>query len=182
MMTSTANPFDGHDGKVEKLLRSVPCEAVELFSTLAAPAQGRIDGDYAGAVGRYLNEDWEMLMSRSGLGTWLGKRYTSDAADGTRGEGCNLYRREGGVGQSLRFAWHIGPSTIDGRPALMMHYGAFDNWAGRQDLVDELRVWRDDLLLGLFHTGEPVPNFTAEGEGERSAVGFFVLKGPASKL
>ena len=59
-----------------------------------------------------------------------------------------------------------------------MRYSEFDNWAGRRDLIDELRVLQPGLLLGIFHTREPVALFTPRGGTGRSAIELFVLAGP----
>jgi hypothetical protein len=64
----------------------------------------------------------------------------------------------------------MGPSQIDGRPALIMTYGSFNNRSGNRDLVDEIRKLEDGIYLGLG---------TARAEdGSRTAPGPFVLTGP----
>lgn len=177
-MTEIAvNPFDDTDEALQQLLNLPPEQAVQLFSTLGSPVASTVAGEYAGRIGNYLRRDWDEMMAESGLGRWLGKGYRGGTAGDRSGEGYNIYSRDGQITRSMRFSWHIGPSTIGSRPALMMHYSAFDNWAGKRDLVDELRIWRDDVLLGVFHTDQPVQRFTAAGGGPRSAIGFFVLKG-----
>lgn len=176
MTKIAASPFDETDEALEQLLSLPPERAVQLFSTLGSPVDSTVAGEYAGRIGDYLRRDWDEMMAESSLGRWLGKGYRASAAGDPPGEGYNIYSLDGQITRSMHFSWHIGPSTIDGRAALMMHYSAFDNWAGKRDLIDELRIWRDDVLLGVFHTDRPVPRFTAAGDGPRSAIGFFVLK------
>lgn len=160
---------------LEELLRLTPDEAVALFRTLEPPAAGDIPGDYSGHIPLAMRDNWDALFAGAGLGVWLGKAYRLDGGSRTSGQGSNLYRKDGRVEQTLPFAWNLGPSTVDGRPALMMFYSAFRSWAGKRDLIDELRLISPELLLGLYHTSAPVENFTPRVAGDRSAVEFFVL-------
>lgn len=160
---------------LEELLRLAPDEAVELFRTLEPPAASDIPAEYSGHIPLAMRDDWEALFAGSGLGAWLGKEYRLEGGSRTSGQGSNLYRNGGGIERTLPFAWNLGPSTVDRRPALMMFYGAFRSWAGKRDLIDELRLVSPGLLLGLYHTSAPVENFTPRAAGDRSAVEFFVL-------
>ena len=160
---------------LEELLHLAPDEAVDLFRTLAPPAASDIPGDYSGHIPLAMRDNWETLFAGSGLGVWLGKEYRLESGSRTSGQGSNIYRKDGRTEHTLPFAWNLGPSTVDRRPALMMFYSAFRSWAGKRDLIDELRLVSPGLLLGLYHTSAPVENFTPRAAGDRSAMEFFVL-------
>ena len=168
----------GDEAEIDDLLRLTPEEAIGLFRQLQAPEHAAMAGDFAGIIPYAHQPRWDALMSGAGLGRWLGKSYDPAPSAGYAGTGHNAYEIDGEVKRRLRFGWGIDASSIDGAPALMMHYSAFDNWAGQNDLIDELRVARPGVLLGLYHTIQPIENFTPPGDGERSGIGFFVLRGP----
>jgi len=152
-----------------------------LFATLAAPAPAQMDGEFTGEVPDYMDALWRSSMAALGKDFWLGKSYTPAAWDGHVGHGLNRYRRaDGSIRRDSRFVWDIAPSVVDGRPALVMHYGAFSNWGGRNDLIDEVRVAGPGVWLGIYHTATPVPGFTPRQGGARSALEVFVLSGPTA--
>ena len=64
----------------------------------------------------------------------------------------------------------MGTSLIDGKPALMMYYGAFNE---SSTLVDEVRKLDDNVYLGM--------GTTENEDGSRSAPGHFVLIGPTDE-
>ena len=70
----------------------------------------------------------------------------------------------------MRFGTEPGLSLIDGKPALIMHYGDFENPAGKADLADEIRKLDEGLYLGVGTTAKP--------DGTRVHFGHFALSGP----
>jgi hypothetical protein len=54
-----------------------------------------------------------------------------------------------------------------------MHYGDFENPAGKADLTDEIRKLDEGLYLGVGTTANP--------DGTRSHFGHFALSGPTGE-
>lgn len=153
--------------------------ALALFATLPAPEADVMRGEFAGHVPDYSAAIWHAFVAETGMGRWLGKAYAGEAHGDWPGQGYNLYQTKIGTDRRLRFGWAMGPSRLDGRPALLMDYTAFDNWAGQNRLMDEVRLVRPGLFLGVYYTEKPVPGFTPRpGEG-RSGPEVFILSGPA---
>ncbi len=170
---------------VEQLMREFSREEVlDIWKTLPAPEPEELDGEYAGHV--HDGGDLELRKLRnaffydeeSDLGSWVGKAY-APKADGM-GEGYNSWRRPGGiVNRYLRFATEIGPSHLDGRPSLIMHYARFDNYSGSMDLIDEIRRLDVGAYLGIYTATEAVPGFSIIKPGNtRSEPDLFGLTGP----
>lgn len=153
-------------------------DGLSLFHDLGAPAFGDITGELAGHVPLYAAREWRNFVKRGGIGDWLGKGYQFGRYGDWQGQGYNLYRTPQGVMRRLRFAWTFGNSVLDQRPALIMNYRAFKNWAGANDLIDEVRMVQPGLFLGVYYTSMPVPGFTPRSAQGRSAPEFFVLEGP----
>ncbi|MBN8927856.1 MAG: hypothetical protein J0H19_14675 [Rhodospirillales bacterium] len=152
-----------------------------LFRTLQAPARAEMNGDFLSALPAYAEAEWRESMRRVGKDFWLGKSYLPQPHKGHQGHGHNRYRTaDGRTRRESRFVWDIAPSTIDGNPSLVMRYAAFPNWGGAHDLIDEVRVVRPNLYLGLYHTATPVPGFTPRPGGTRSGIEFFILSGPVA--
>lgn len=158
------------DWQVPHLAALDPGELRALFATLDAPAPGELHGEYAGHD--YLGQTEETFAAALGRVTaaagvyWLGKGFPGD--EGSDAAGYNRLRNpDGSVSRRDRFGIHRGPSPLDGRDALLLRYGDFDNAAGRIGFLDEVRKVNDRLFLC---TGAP-----AEGTGE---IGFFFLAGP----
>ena len=106
-----------------------------------------------------------MYNEGSARGYWLGKAYKPITEN--TGEGYNRWRFPGGdVVLNLRFATKMGSSLIDGKPAFLMYYGAFNDTT----LVDELRKLDDYIYLGM--------GTTEDEDGNRGDPGHFVLAGP----
>ncbi len=163
---------------IEKVMALSRQEVIELWKTLPAPDFEELDGEYTGHVPDGGDEEVRkqvaevMFNETSALGFWLGKAYK--AASSTKGEGYNHWRKPGDrVVRNLRFGTEAGISLIDGKPALIMRYGAFKNPSGDADLTDEIRRLDDGLYLGVGTTATP--------EGKRSQPGPFALTGPIGK-
>ncbi|HYN55831.1 MAG TPA: hypothetical protein VES03_01415 [Motilibacterales bacterium] len=96
-------------------------------------------------------------LSIGGMPGWCGKRFEMDpgAPEGPA-VGVNLLRSKGEVRDSIPMTARVGPSRLDGRPALVISYppdGPFV-WAR---VIDELRPFGEATLLGLTFEIPRVP-------------------------
>lgn len=158
-------------------LRLLPREdALALFANLPAPTAPA--GEFTGHIPAYIEPAWRAFLAEARIGHWFGKGYVAEAHGTWAGHGYNLYRTDAGIVRRLRFGWSLGPSSFDGKPALLMHYAAFPNWAGEQDLADELREAAPGVMLGIYHTIRPIPGFTPRAGQGRSEPEVFILSGP----
>ena len=69
----------------------------------------------------------------------------------------------------------MGTSVIDGKPSLLMYYGAYARAEQRDEpstLVDEIRKLSDGIFLGM--------GTVANDDGTRSDPGHFVMAGPVA--
>ena len=147
-------------------------EIIDLWSISPAPEFTAFKGHYMGLVPnagdakRRASTNATMFDEGSERGYWLGKAYMPTTA--TTGEGYNRWRFPGGkIVRNLRFGTEAGTSLIDGKPALLMYYGAYNEG---NTLIDEIRQLDHDIFLGMG---------TPEAEnGGRSEPGHFVLIGP----
>ncbi len=160
---------------IEKVMALGPEETIELWKTLPAPDFQEMAGEYAGHVPDGGDEKVRarvaevMFNESSALGFWLGKAYKSLSP--TTGEGYNSFRKPGDrVVRNVRFGTEPGTSLIDGKPALIMHYGDFNSPVGKADLTDEIRKLDEGLYLGVGTTANP--------DGTRAHFGHFALSGP----
>lgn len=163
--------------RIDALLAMTERQQLAIWKTLDAPPLAEMVGEFFGmrTLLGVSEESWNrahtMWNPTSLSGIWLGKgfRATSD----TTGEGYNRWSRVGGrIQRSLRFATHMGPSLIDGRPSLHLRYAAFDNRVGQQDLCDEIRRYDDEIYLCTATRA-------AAGQG-RTAPTVFMLVGPGA--
>ena len=156
--------------------------ALELWRSLPAPAADEIHGEYTGHVhdggDAAVREAKTEFFYRSACGFWLGKAY--QPGPGGNGEGYNYFREDdAAVRRYRRFATATGPSALDGRPALIMTYRAFRNYAGEMDLIDEIRRLDDGVYLCVYTGTEAVPGFSSKLAGHaRSEPELFALTGP----
>lgn len=91
-------------------------------------------------------------IALGGMPGWYGKRLTP-AGDGTL-EGCNIVRRAGTLRPSLPLRAAREASWLDGRPSLVVAYGAHARPPWRW-VRDEFRVLDDGVLLGLTFVATP---------------------------
>lgn len=156
-------------------------ELLALWSDAPAAEMAEMDGEYEGLVPNAGDPEAQarvaekMYNEHSAIGYWLGKAYTPLTA--TTGDGYNRWRRPGGkVERHIRFSTEMGASLVDGKPALLMYYGAYvraDGSQQRSTLVDEIRKLADGVYLGLG---------TRETEaGSRSRPGHFAMIGPVGE-
>ncbi len=103
-------------------------------------------------------------------GYWLGKAFTKTGEN--EGEGYNRFRQsDGTIRFTQRFTTEVGPSVVDGRPSLLMYYGAFNSRSG--NIVDEIRKLDDWIYLGI--------GTNLQKDGQRSEPGHFMLVGPTDR-
>ena len=160
---------------LERVLALSRVEIIELWKAAPAPEFTEFKGHYMGLVPnagdeeRRASTDAFMFDEHSERGYWLGKAYKPTTA--TTGEGYNRWRFPGGeIVRNLRFGTQLGTSLIDGKPALLMYYGAFND---ESTLIDEIRQLGHDVFLGM--------GTTEADDGSRSEPGHFVLIGPTDE-
>lgn len=157
-------------------------QAIELWTTLPAPEPDEMNGEYTGHVhdggDDAVRQAKHKFFFASKVGFWLGKAYRT-GADG-KGEGYNCFRQpDGTVNRFRRFALELGPSALDGRPALIMYYRAFNNMAGDMDLIDDIRRLDDGAYLCIYTGTKDVPGFaTLKPGARRTEPELFALTGP----
>ena len=166
----------------EKVLALTRDEVLELWGECPAVEMAELCGEYKGLVPNAGNEEAQkatakhMYNEAGPLGYWLGKAYSP--LSHTKGDGYNCWRRPGGkVERYMRFATEMGTSLIDGKPSLMMYYGAYRHRfvpEGKENtLVDEIRKLADGVYLGVGTNAMP--------DGSRTPPGHFALIGPIGK-
>ena len=160
---------------LENLLARTPQHLFELWKTVSAPDFQEIDGEYSGyfpdggdpAVRARLDGDVFNEMGKW-PGYWLGKAFKP--VTDTTGEGYNHWRKAGRIIRHTRFATELRDSVIDGRPALVFYYSAFNNEFGQRDTIDEIRKLDDRLYVVAATVALP--------DGKRSEPSAFMLAGP----
>lgn len=150
-------------------------EVFELWKQCPAATLEELNGHYMGLIPNADDPVREkatnnfMYNENSARGYWCGKAYKATSA--TKGEGYNRWRFPGGkIVRNGRFATEMGTSLIDGKPALMMYYQAFNP---QTTLTDEIRKLAHDVYLGM--------GTTELANGERSEPGHFALYGPTDE-
>ena len=102
-----------------------------------------MEGEFSPWIPPYLAEAFRGFLTSQGQDDWYGKAYT-------RGEGHNIWQIGPDVVRSLRFAWDIRPSGLDGRPRAR-HGLPRVRQPGRcmGAGIDEVRELGPGLLLGI---------------------------------
>ena len=159
---------------MEKILTLNRAQLFDIWKKLPAAPMRELDGHYMGLVPNAGKPSEQaqttnfMYNEKSVRGYWLGKAYK--AHSDKKGEGYNRWRfPKGKVVRNLRFGTEMGKSLIDGKPSLMMYYGAFNP---DSDLVDEIRKLDDYVYIGVG-TRE-----AADGKRTDPVGGIFMLLGP----
>ena len=161
---------------MEKILKMNRVQLFEIWKGLPAVSMREMNGHYMGLVPNAGNPSEQaqtadfMYNEKSERGYWLGKAYK--AHSDTKGEGYNRWRFPGGkVVRNLRFGTEAGTSLIDGKPAFMMYYGAYND----SDLVDEIRKLDENVYVGVGTRP------TEDGKRTDPVSGIFVLLGPTDE-
>jgi hypothetical protein len=166
----------GTSGKwsLEMLLALTQEEGIALWRTLPAPTVAEMNGHYMGMGPGADNPAYQkgyaeyMFNEKSVRGYWLGKAFHPLSA--TTGEGYNRWRFPGGrIERNLRMATRVQNSIVDGRPAYVLDYPAFN----KTTLFDEIRKLEDGVYIGTATTAKP--------DGTRSKLDMFILVGPTDE-
>ncbi len=159
---------------LEQVLAMNRDQIIAVWKTLPPVPLKELNGHYMGLVpnagdkARQASTTDYMYNENSPRGYWLGKAYQQTGEN--KGEGYNRWRFPGGkVVLNLRFSTEVGTSLIDGKPALMMYYGAFND----STLIDELRKLDEYVYLGVGTKKAP--------DGKRTEPGHFILLGPTDQ-
>jgi hypothetical protein len=134
-----------------------PEQAVELFKTLLAPTMKEMNGEFAGEMlsfpTLYTSIFWTIASENPIYpGVWQGKSFRQTGPN--EGRGYNTVERW--FTQTVDI-WpmvtRIGPSYFDGKPSFQLVYRAFDHYAGKIHMLDEVRRLPDGRYLGIGRTG-----------------------------
>ncbi len=170
----------------EKIMALTREEVLELWGACPAAEMAELCGEYKGLIPNAGDEARQKatakIMYEGPLGYWLGKAFSP--LSHSKGDGYNRYRRpDGTIHRYMRFGTEMGTSLIDGKPALMMYYGAYlPTFAYRigymskgqeNTLVDEIRRLADGVYLGVGTSEMP--------DGTRSEPGHFAMIGPVGQ-
>jgi len=165
----------------EKVLDLTRENVIELWKQCPAAEMTELIGEFTGLVPNAGDEERqkrtaEVMYNENGrLGYWMGKAFWPVSK--TRGDGYNMWRRPGGkVDRYMRFATEMGASLIDGKPSLIMYYGAYRHRfvEGEENtLTDEIRKLADGVYLGMGTRKMP--------DDSRSEPGHFALVGPVGE-
>ena len=166
---------DAGEWTLERVLALSRDEIIELWKAAPAADMAELNGHYMGLVPnsgdpeRRMATDARMYDENSEIGFWLGKAYMPSTV--TTGEGYNRWRYPGGkVVRNMQFSTEMGTSLIDGKPSLLMYYGAYN---AESTLIDEIRKLDDYVYLGV--------GTTELEDGGRSEPGHFMLLGPTDE-
>lgn len=164
---------------LEKLLSLTQREQETLWRQLPAPELKEMNGHYMGIGPMADKPDVQkgyaafMYDEKSVRGAWQGKAFRP--LNGATGEGYNRWRFPGGrIERNLRMATRIDNSILDGKPAYILDYPAFN----QTTLVDEVRKLDDGIYLGAATVA--VANGPT-GAGTRGRIDMFVLIGPTDE-
>jgi hypothetical protein len=115
-----------------------------LFGRLAAPTPEALPGAYAAT---FVGPAWVRrfagpALAIVGLRGWCGKRILAG------GHAMNLVCASGEIVETLPMTYELVPARIDGAPCARMTYPVSSRlpWPW---IIDELRAWDADHLLGL---------------------------------
>lgn len=136
---------------VDNLARMTTREATALYKTGTVPSMTVLDGAPAGRMLSIAGLDRGAVAARlakfagSGAFPWAGKSFRSSGDD--TGAGINRIRLFGSR-DWFPFDTLVGPSAVDGQPAIILDYDVPQNpWFIRK-IHDELREVAPDLFLG----------------------------------
>jgi hypothetical protein len=158
----------------EQLLGLSKEDVIKLWGDAPAATLEELQGHFAGLIPNAGNTEAQaraaefMYNENHRNGYWLGKAYRKTGDN--EGEGYNRWRMPGGkVVRNMRFTTEVGTSFFDGKPSLLMYYGAYR--ADNPTFVDEVRKLDDYIYLGVGSTLV---------DGKRNP-GHFMLVGPTDE-
>lgn len=160
---------------LEQILAMTRDEVLKLWGTLTAVSLEELQGHFMGLVPNGGDPERQaqtaefMYNENSERGHWCGKAYLKTGEN--QGEGYNRWRFPGGkIVRNGRFTTEVGPSLLDGKPSLLMYYGAYR--AEAPTFVDEIRKLDDCIYLGVG---------SVLGEDGKRQPGHFALMGPTDE-
>ena len=155
-------------------------QLLDLWKTLPAPDPATMEGEFGPWIPPYFAEAFRGFLASQGQDDWYGKAYSRIPHEGSQGQGYNIWQIGRDVVRSLRFAWDITPSGLDGRPALVTDYTAFATLAAAWELIDEVRALAPGVLLGIYSTNSQAEGFTPvlDPATGRTRHEIFGLRGP----
>lgn len=118
------------------------------FNEASAPELANLIGRYEATFAGWLRVGGPLAMDLTGMAGWWGTQFRAPANGQDSLEGENLLLRRGRLVESLPMRAHIGPSRVDGRPALVVKHSPDARWPHNR-VTDELRPLDDDTLVGL---------------------------------
>lgn len=130
----------------------------EAFLAAPAPTLADLVGEHTGSFGgpRPVRTLMPVALGFLGMPGWYGKRFALAPGVSDLAVGVNLVKRGGQVRDSIPMTACVGPSQLDGHPALLISYPpeAPFPWEG---IVDELRPFGFGTLLGMNRAVPRVP-------------------------
>ena len=137
---------------MEQLLSLNHDEVISMWLSSDAVSLEELQGHFTGFVPNRADPERQAKMhnflfdENSSRGYWLGKAFKKTGDN--EGEGYNLFRFPGGEIRHIgRYTTEVGPSLVDGKPSLLLYYGAFHENAPR--FMDEFRKLDDYIYLGV---------------------------------
>jgi hypothetical protein len=168
-------PINGH-WALEQLLALSRDDVIELWRSAPEVSLDELQGHFMGVIPnagdskRQRDTGDFMYNEHSRQGYWLGKAFRKTGPN--EGEGYNRFRLPTGeIIRNQRFSTEIGPSLLDGKPSLLMYYGAF--YEPSRNFVDEIRKLDERVYLGI--------GTSLDKEGSRTEPGHFMLIGPTDE-
>jgi hypothetical protein len=128
----------GSTRALQEAFRSAPDPAVEDLV-------GAHRGEYVGPL--WLRTAGPVITRLGRMPGWYGKRFAL-ADDGTTLVGVNLLRSGEQIVDSVPMKAAVGPSRLDGRPALIIGYPVDAPFPWPR-VTDELRPFGDGALIGV---------------------------------
>lgn len=133
------------------------CELV--YSTLEVPDIEELNGEFGGHVIDLFQPKALELTEKNGF-EFVGKAFKkTDRIKDTEGEGYCIWKKDGKEYiRNCQFGWRIGPSQIDGQPAILMDWKCFDEETSSYFGVDEIRKAGEGLYFCITVNDKPVDN------------------------
>ena len=122
----------------------------EAFRSAPEPTLDDLVGTHEGEFGgpRLLLAVLPRALGVLGMPGWYGKRFERVPGDTDRAVGVNLVLRAGQICDSIPMTARLGPSRVDGRPALLIAYPAEAPFPWAM-VADEARPLGDRTLIAL---------------------------------
>jgi hypothetical protein len=154
-------------------------QLVDMWQQLDAAPLQEMQGEYEGCfVGPSAIRHAEFRKT-NGPGEWIAKAFSAIPHGTAPGQGYNLWFTPERVLRGVRYTCEIGPSPIDGRPSLLMHYSIFWHHNSGNGLMNEVRKVEPGLYVGVAHMTVETELFgPVDPTTGRSTPEPFVLRGP----